>query len=138
MFTTVLEPDEALVEVQIPKLPPSTGYSLKEIARRAHDFALVGVAAVLTLGKQAQCENARLVFMSVGDGPVEAPLACEMLVGESLTDELFESAAEKAASAEIDPGGDIHATADFRRHLASVLARRALQEAFVRAQNGVA
>jgi carbon-monoxide dehydrogenase medium subunit len=136
MFTTLLEPDEMLVEITFPPMTPSTGWSMKEIARRAHDFALVGVAALVSLSDGDTCEGARLVFMSVGDGPVEAPLACEMLAGQSLSTKIFEAAAEKASSEEIDPGGDIHASADFRRHLARVLTVRALGEAFSRAKNG--
>jgi carbon-monoxide dehydrogenase medium subunit len=136
MFTTLLEPDEMLVEITFPPMTPSTGWSMKEIARRAHDFALVGVAALVSLSDGDTCEGARLVFMSVGDGPVEAPLACEMLAGHQLSTKIFEAAAEKASSEEIDPGGDIHASADFRRHLARVLTVRALEEAFSRAKNG--
>ena len=136
MFTTLLEPDEMLVEITFPPMTSKTGWSMKEIARRAHDFALVGVAALVSLGDGGKCERARLVFMSVGDGPVEAPLASEMLAGQSLSTEIFEAAAEKASSEEIDPGGDIHASADFRRHLARVLTVRALEEAFSRAKNG--
>lgn len=136
MFTTLLDPDEMLMEITFPPMTPNTGWSMKEIARRAHDFALVGVAALVSLSDGDTCEGARLVFMSVGDGPVEAPLACEMLTGQSLSLEMFEAAAEKASIEEIDPGGDIHASADFRRHLARVLAVRALEEAFSRAKNG--
>ena len=136
MFTTLLDPDEMLLEITFPPLTPNTGWSMKEIARRAHDFALVGVAALVRLGDGDTCEQVRLVFMSVGDGPVEAPLACEMLVGQTLSLDVFEAAAEMASSEEIDPGGDIHASADFRRHLGRVLAVRALEEAFSRAKNG--
>lgn len=136
MFTTLLDPDEMLLEITFPPMTSNTGWSMKEIARRAHDFALVGVAALVNLSDGDTCEQARLVFMSVGDGPVEAPLACEMLAGQSLTPEMFEAVAEKASSEEIDPGGDIHASADFRRHLAKVLTVRALEEAFSRAKNG--
>ncbi len=136
MFTTLLDPDEMLLEIKFPPMTSNTGWSMKEITRRAHDFALVGVAALVSLDGGDTCEHARLVFMSVGDGPVEAPVACAMLAGQSLTPEIIEAAAVKASNDEIDPGGDIHASADFRRHLARVLAVRALEEAFSRAKNG--
>jgi len=58
-----------------------------------------------------------------------------MLVGQAPTPEAIRAAAEKAASDEIDPGSDIHASAEYRRHLAKVLARRALTQAFDRASN---
>ena len=136
LLMTVLEPEDLLVEIQIPQLPPRSGWSLKEVARRPHDFALVGVAAVMTLDKKGLCENARLVYLSAGDGPITAPEAAGMLIGEEVTPDLIQAAAEKASVDEIDPGSDIHATADFRRHLANVLTRRALGEAFERAGGG--
>ena len=133
---TVLEPEELLVEIELPPLPPRTGWSLKEVARRPHDFALVGVAVILTLDKKDRCQDARLVYLSAGDGPISAPEAASLLQGEEITPELITAAAEKAAGEEIDPGSDIHATADFRRHLANVLTRRALEEAHRRAKGG--
>ena len=105
-----------------------------EVVRRHNDFALVGVAAVVTLNENGNCETARMAFLSAGDRPMEAHQAAELLKGQAPTAEVILAAAEKAASADIDPGGDIHATAEFRRHLANVLARRALDEAFKRAR----
>ncbi len=132
MFTSVLEPDEMLVEIAIPPMAPRTGWALEEEARRAHDFALVGVCAVVTLDAQDLCERARLVFLSVGDGPVEAVKATEMLIGKEVTPEIIRSAAE-AVTEELDPSADIHASVKYRLHLARVLARRALEKAFARA-----
>jgi len=136
LLVTVMEPQEMLLEVSIPALPQRSGWSLKEVARRPHDFALMGVAAVLTLDKKDRCQDARLVYLSAGDGPISAPEAAGMLKGEEITPDLIEAAAEKAAADEIDPGSDIHATVDFRRHLANVLTRRALKEAYQRARKG--
>ena len=136
LLMTVMEPEELLIEIEIPPLPPRSGWSLKEVARRPHDFALVGVVALLTLDRKERCESARLVYLSAGDGPVSAPEAAALLVGEKITPDLIAAAANKAAVDEIDPGSDIHATAEFRRHLANVLTRRALEEASQRAQDG--
>jgi carbon-monoxide dehydrogenase medium subunit len=133
-FTSVLEPEELLIEIYLPGMTARSGWSLQEVARRHNDFALVGVAALVKLGPEGACEEARLVFLSVGDRPVEARQASLLLKGQMPTAEAIEAAAEKAAFADIDPGSDIHATAEFRRHLARVLSRRALQEAFRRAQ----
>jgi carbon-monoxide dehydrogenase medium subunit len=132
LFTSVLEPDEMLVEIAIPPMAPRTGWALEEAARRAHDFALVGVGTVVTLDAQNRCERARLVFLSVGDGPVEAVKATELLIGKEATPDLIRSAAE-AVTAELDPSADIHASVEYRLHLARVLARRALERAFTRA-----
>ncbi len=136
LLMTSLEPEDLLVEVQFPPLPARSGWSLKEVARRPHDFALMGVAAILTLDKKERCTEARMVYLSAGDGPISAPEAANMLIGNEITTEMITAAAEKAAADEIDPGGDIHATAEFRRHLANVLTRRALEEALQRAKGG--
>lgn len=134
LLMTSMEPEDLLVEIQFPPMPDRSGWSLKEVARRPHDFALVGVAAVLALDMNERCSEARLVYLSAGDGPISAPDAAAMLVGEDITPDLITAAAEKASADEIDPGSDIHATAGFRRHLANVLTRRALEEALQRAK----
>lgn len=133
-FTSVLEPEELLVEINLPALPERSGWSLVEVARRHNDFALIGVAGVVTLNKNGNCEEARIVFLSAGDRPMEAHQAAQLLRGHKPTAEIIQAAAEKASKEDIDPGGDIHATAEFRRHLANVLSRRALDEAFERAK----
>jgi CO/xanthine dehydrogenase FAD-binding subunit len=134
MFTTLLEPEELLVEGVIPAMPSRSGSATLEIARRSHDFALVGVAAVVTLDDRGACQEARLVFFSVGDRPVEASQAARALIGQIPTPEAIRAAAEIAAQEDVDPSSDIHASAEFRRHLVKVLARRALQLAFERAR----
>jgi len=137
LFTTVLEPEELLVEIALPPMPPRSGWAFQQITRRHHDFCIAGVAVVVTLDDQDRCDQARLVFLSVGDGPVNARQAAEMLKGQTPTTELIEAVAEKAARDEIDPGSDIHASAEYRRHLAEVLARRALTQAFERAISNI-
>jgi len=134
LFTSVLEPDEVLIEAKIPSLPNRTGCALVELARRPHDFALVGVAVIVTLDDTDRCQRARLVFLSVGEGPVIASQASEMLKHQALTRESMRAAAEAAAQHDIDPGSDIHASAEYRRHLAGILAFRALQKAYDRAR----
>lgn len=135
LFTTVLEPDEMLVEVALPPPPASrTGWAFLEVARRHGDYAQVGIAARISLDEAGRCREARLVYLSVGDGPVEAREAARMLHGSDLADEAIAAAADKAARDEMDPLGDIHASADFKRHLARVLTGRALRRAFARAK----
>jgi carbon-monoxide dehydrogenase medium subunit len=133
LFTTVLQPDELLIEVAFPPLPARTGGSVMEVARRRHDFALVGVAAVVTLDGKGLIREARMVFLSAGDRPMQAHRAAEVLAGQAPTPKAIQAAAEVAASDDIDPSSDIHATADFRRHLAKTLAQRALDQACRRA-----
>jgi carbon-monoxide dehydrogenase medium subunit len=133
LFTSVLEPDELLIEARFPALPERTGCALAEVARRPHDFALVGAVAVVTLGTDKRCQRARLVLYSVGDGPVTAHQAVEILKGKEMNSESIRAAAEIAAQRDIEPGSDIHATAEYRRHLAEVLSFRALEKAYDRA-----
>lgn len=132
-FTSVIAAGELLVEINLPALPERSGWSLQEVARRHNDFALIGVAAVVQLDKNGTCKEAKLVFLSAGDRPTLAPQAAELLKGQKPTSEALQAASEKAATADIDPSGDIHASAEFRRHLAGVLSRRALHVAFERA-----
>ncbi|MFQ5633529.1 MAG: FAD binding domain-containing protein [bacterium] len=129
LFTTALEPDEILTQISIPPLPPRTGCAFQEVARRHGDFALVGVAAIVSLDKKNICQKAELVFLSVGDGPVEAQEAAKILSGQTLSEGVILAAAETAASKDIFPVSDIHASESFRRHLAKVLAERALTAA---------
>jgi carbon-monoxide dehydrogenase medium subunit len=133
LFTTLMDPAELLVEVALPPMPARSGWSLMEVARRPHDFALVGVAVAVSLDAKGLCDRARMVFLSVGDSPMAAHKAADSLKGQAPTADAIRAAAQLAASEDIDPGGDIHATAAFRRHLASVLGRRALEQAFKRA-----
>jgi carbon-monoxide dehydrogenase medium subunit len=134
LFTTLLEPAELLVEVALPPLPARSGCAFQEVARRHGDYALVGAAAVVTLDEQNRCERTRLVFLSVGDGPVVAQQAAAALKGQTPTPEAIAAAAEIAASADVDPGSDIHASAAYRRRLVNVLTRRVLTQAFERAR----
>ena len=79
-----------------------------------------------------RCAAARLVFLAVGDGPLVATSAAAALVGETPNETAIAAAAE-AAAAEIEPRADVHASAEFKRHLARVLTARVLRRAFARA-----
>lgn len=135
LFATALQADEILTEIEIPASPPRTGTAFLEVSRRHGDYALAGVAATVTLGEDGRCSSARLVLMSVGDRPVVAADAESLLAGERPGGETFEAAVDAVRSG-IDPTGDIHASADFKRHLAGVLTRRALTIATERAGAG--
>jgi carbon-monoxide dehydrogenase medium subunit len=136
LFTTALEPEEVLAEIALPPLPPRTGWSFQEIARRHGDYAQVGIAALVTLAEDGRCREARLVYLSAGDVPVEARGAEAILAGSDLGPEAVRAAAEKASREEISPFSDVHATSDFKRHLARVLTGRVLRTAAERARQG--
>lgn len=138
LFTTELAADEILVEIEIPAMARDGGWAFHEVARRHGDFAQVGVAATLELDPAGLCQRAKLVFLSVGDIPMVASRAVELLIGQPLSEEAIAAAAQVAADEEIEPGGDIHASEPYKRHLAAVLARRALREAAERARRRMA
>lgn len=136
LFATALEPEELLVEVALPPRPERCGWAFQEVARRHGDYALAGVAARTTLNEDGRCESARLIFFSVGETPIASQQVSSRLDGETPTESAIREAAAAAAAEDIDPTSDIHASADFRRHLAEVLARRALLQACERASKG--
>jgi len=132
-FTSVLNPDELLVEVAIPPTGPRSGTSYKQMARQAGAQALVGVVAFVSLDEKKRCKQARLALLSVGMTPVLAKEAARLLIGKEPTQAVIQATAETAAGKEIDPGSDIHCSVEFRRYLARMLTAQALQVAFDRA-----
>jgi aerobic carbon-monoxide dehydrogenase medium subunit len=134
-LTTDLSSDEMLVEIELPRQKPRTGCCFMEIARRRGDFAIAGAAAMVRLGNENECTDVRLTFCGVGETPFDASSAAEALVGHRLTEQAI---ADVAASVQkmIDPGGSVHATADYQRHIAGVLTERALHTAFLRVHDG--
>jgi aerobic carbon-monoxide dehydrogenase medium subunit len=136
LFSTALNADELLVEIGIRRLPDRSGCAFEEVSRRHGDYALAGTAAVVTLDTQGRCVHGRIVLLSVGDRPILAEHAGRILNGEVPSPALIDAAAA-AASRDIDPPADIHASSKYRRHLASVLTRRALGRAFARARESM-
>lgn len=133
MFTTALESDEILVEIELPFSSPRTGWSFMEVAPRAGDYAMMGVAALVTLDEAGKCKQAKLVYLNAGEGPVEAKEAEKLLESDILNDELIEIAASTASEKEINPFGNVHTSPEFQRHLAKVLTKRVLKQAIRRA-----
>jgi carbon-monoxide dehydrogenase medium subunit len=128
---TALAPDELLVETRWPLPPPGTGWGLHEVARRHGDFALVGAAALVTLG-DGKIHSARVVVFGCGGTPTRATAAEATLAGRAPTAALIDEAARAAAGA-LDPHADLHASAEYRRRVARVLMIRALSDAVGRA-----
>ena len=133
-LATARRPDEILVEVRFPAARPGTGASFQEVARRHGDFAMVGLAASLTLADGA-VSDARLAFSGVADVPVRAAEAEAFLVGQEPSAQLFEEAARRA-TADIDPPADLHGSAEYRKKVAAALVRRGLREAVGNAMRG--
>ena len=125
-MTTALNPGELLVEARVPKWPVETGWAFQEISRRYGDFALMGVAALLTVTSRGIIDCARLVF--TGATPHSSKIAEQQLVGQQPDAQLFRDVAT-AAAAELETDSDIHASAEYRKAVAGVLARRVLEQA---------
>lgn len=113
---TVLEPDELLTEIRVPKVP-GAGFSYQKFQRRAQDWAIVGVAAVTG-------PNPGIGLINMGATPIRATAVESALASGASPSEAASHAADG-----LDPPEDLNASAEYRRHLAQVLVRRALEEA---------
>ncbi len=132
MMTSV-RPDECLEEIHWPAWPwRHTGSAFTEISARHGDFAMVAAAAQVATDDKGRCVRAVLGLGGVGGTPLAFPKIAARLVGTRLEDSAIGDAANVAA-AECEPGSDLHATAEYRRHLAGILAARVLREARERA-----
>ena len=134
LFSTELEPDEVLVEVRIPASKSDCGWGFEEFARRHGDYAQAGLVATLSLHRDGTCKQAKLVYFSVGETPIEARRAAAVLQGIEPNSAAIAEAAEIAASEEVDPSSDIHSSAQFKRHLCRVLTTRVVEVALQRAR----
>jgi aerobic carbon-monoxide dehydrogenase medium subunit len=128
---SAVEPGELAVSAHFPAFAPSTGTAFVEVARRHGDYAVCGLAAMVSLDADGAIGQARAAYISVGPTPVVLDLT-EAVHGRSAADADW-AAAGRLAQEQVDPEPDIHASADYRRHLVGVLTGRALLEAAGRA-----
>lgn len=133
LFSTALRPDEILIEVKVPVLPPRTGSAYLKFPHPASGFAVVGVAAVLTMDSKGRCEQARIGITGVGPFAYRPQRTEDALRGAALDDKTIAAAADKAGDG-VDMNEDIFASADYRRHLAQVFTKRAIKAALQRAK----
>jgi aerobic carbon-monoxide dehydrogenase medium subunit len=125
-LTTAIAPDEVLTRVRLPSMD-GWAWGYEKFTRRAEDWAMVGVCA-LVKASGGTCEDVRIGLTHMGSTPLRASAAEEALRGQELSAESIAAAAEQAAEG-ADPPGDLNATPDYKRHLARVLTRRALEQA---------
>ncbi len=130
-MATALEPDEMIAAIELPIWRLGHGHGFQEFARRHGDFALAGAAALLDIGAGGVVRRAALSLFGVAERPVRADAAEAALLGKVIDGDLIRSAA--AAAWLIEPISDIHASGDYRRHLAQVMSARALADAARRA-----
>jgi aerobic carbon-monoxide dehydrogenase medium subunit len=127
-MTTGIESTEILTEIRVPVFGSRCGSAYLKMAQQASGFAIVGVAVWLKIGQQARCEDIGVGVTGLSDKPFRARSVEERLRGKKLTPKLVEESASQVATG-IDPLADLHASAEFRAHLARVYTSRAIQEA---------
>jgi aerobic carbon-monoxide dehydrogenase medium subunit len=130
-LTTTLAPDEILTEVRLPAMPEGAGWAFEEFARRHGDFAIVGVAAAVW--RSGGRITARLATAGAGATPRRLRASEEIIERDGLASAAIAGAARRASEL-VEPDSDIHASADYRRHLVGVLTERALTRAAERAR----
>lgn len=126
-LTTSLGPDEMLTEVRLPIQPKGSGWAFEEFSRRHGDFAIVGIAAFLVV-EGGRVKKARLATAGAGPISIRLKAAEQILEAGRLDEKTFQEAGAKASEL-VSPDADIHASADYRRHLTKVLTVRALRRA---------
>jgi carbon-monoxide dehydrogenase medium subunit len=134
-LTTALAPEEVLTEVRLPAMPERTGHNYQKLANQASGYAVVGVAAVVTLGADGTCETARIGITGAGDHATRASAVEAALRGSKLDGDSVGAAAKKAADG-IDLLDDIHASSDYRQRVVQGLTRRAILQAAERVAGG--
>ncbi|MGA8567499.1 MAG: xanthine dehydrogenase family protein subunit M [Candidatus Binataceae bacterium] len=131
-MTTAVQPGEMLVEVRMAAQAPDSGSAFEEFSRRHGDFAIVGIAAMVAVDGD-RCRSARLAACGAGPTAMRLRAAEEILEQGGVGDRNIDDAAARAAEL-VDPGADLHASAEYRRHLTRVLTRRALKRAVERSR----
>lgn len=132
ILSTALQPGELLVAVRLPMPAGRTGYAIEEFSRRAGDFAIIAAVAAVELDASGRVGRARIAIAGGGPAPVRLAAVEGALAGAQPSEETFR-AALAGQPLEIEPDSDVHASADYRRQLTRVLARRALVRAAARA-----
>jgi CO/xanthine dehydrogenase FAD-binding subunit len=125
-LTTAIEPVEMLVDIRFPPWKPQWRWGFQEVCLREGDFALVGAVAVLQMDDDSVCQSACVTMFGVGGTPVRMQRAAEILSGQRL-DALVLGQLANVVAAELEPDSDIHASAEYRREVGGVVARRAVE-----------
>ena len=129
-MTTAVQPDEILVEIRFPAWPKGHGYGFVEFARRHGDFAIASAAALLEEDASGKIKRVSLTIGGVSKTPVRMPNVEKALLGQTASEDLFRDACEECRK--LEALADVHAPANYRQHLATVMSRRALMAAHSR------
>jgi len=130
-MTPAMELDEMVTGVSFPDWPAGHGYGFVEFARRHGDFAITSAACLMTLDSLGAIDRISLTVSGVGPAPVRCKDAEAMLIGQHPSEDVLKAAGETCRA--IDAMADVHASSDYRQHLATVMSRRAMVAAAARA-----
>jgi aerobic carbon-monoxide dehydrogenase medium subunit len=133
-MATAIEPGELLTEIRFPSWRPGTAWAIDEIARRKGDFALVGVALRAELDDDTNVQDVAIVMFGVGGKPQRIESA-EAMLKQRRVDQGVLRALGQAVAKELEPDSDIHASAEYRKEVGGVLARRVMESALARLEN---
>jgi carbon-monoxide dehydrogenase medium subunit len=131
MLTTALKPNELLTEIRVPQLPPRTGGTYLKVHQRASGFAIVGVAVRLTVDSSLVCQEAGIGITGVASKPYRARMVENALKGQKLGSALIATAARRVPEG-IEALADLHASSEYRSHLAGVYTKRAIEAALAK------
>jgi carbon-monoxide dehydrogenase medium subunit len=132
-MTTAMEPAELLTEIHFPRWRRGDGWAIEEISRRKGDFAMVGVAARVQMDEAEIVEDVAIAMFGIGGKPERMAKAEKLLKGHRVDQRLLLELAKTVAD-DLNPDTDLHASAQYRKEVGGVLARRALESALIRAK----
>ncbi|MFQ6011463.1 MAG: FAD binding domain-containing protein [Nitrososphaerales archaeon] len=132
VFSTALEPNDILTEIEVPITPKGAGYAYQKLSMGAGDFAIVGVSTTLELDSDGSCKTARVALGGVGEKPFRVSSAEKILTGRKVTAEVVDEAADQAVE-ESRPVSDLKASAQYKKLMVATYTRRALNAALSRA-----
>lgn len=127
-FTTALAPNEVLTQIRVPVPPAGAGTAYAKLGHPASGYVVVSAGVLVFRQLSGQCVSARVAIGGLGGGPLRAAATEAALQGQPLTPEVIAAAAAKAAEG-TDPYRDLYASAEYKRHMATVYARRAIEDA---------
>jgi carbon-monoxide dehydrogenase medium subunit len=131
-YTTAMTANEVLTEIRIPLPPAGAGSAYAKLPHPASGYVVVSAGVLINRQRSGSCASSRVAIGGLGFGPIRAVATEIELQGKPLTPQIIAAAAAKAAE-ETDPDGDIYASADYKRHVAAVYARKAIEAAVERA-----
>lgn len=132
LYTTAIAANEVLTEIRLPLPPAGSGTAYAKLGHPASEYVVVSAGVLINRQASGSCASARIAIGGLGSGPIRATATETDLQGKPLTSQVIAAAAAKAAEG-TDPDGDTYASAGYKRHVATVYAKRAIEAAVQRA-----